>query len=194
MIFGIDFTSTNGAPGLESSLHHYDPTHSTLNQYQQVITALGNILEQYDTDQYYSIYGYGAQIRYPNQREYSQVQHSFLLNTLINDNIVKSNNNNHEWESYQLQGILHTYIESMKYMKFSEPNLMCPIITSVYNQLSSTANECTQSHQKYSVLILITCGVVNDLQQTIDVIVDAAATVPLSIIIIGVGNADFTGM
>jgi vacuolar-type H+-ATPase subunit F/Vma7 len=51
----------------------------------------------------------------------------------------------------------------------------------------------TQQSQKYNILLIITDGVINDMQYTIDEIV-RGSLLPLSIIIVGVGNADFTAM
>jgi len=45
----------------------------------------------------------------------------------------------------------------------------------------------------YSVLLIITDGAITDASQTVDAIVQASY-LPLSIIIIGVGNADFSQM
>jgi hypothetical protein len=44
----------------------------------------------------------------------------------------------------------------------------------------------------YSVLCIFTAGEVADLQETIDLICTAAEDAPMSIVIIGVGNKDFT--
>jgi hypothetical protein len=51
----------------------------------------------------------------------------------------------------------------------------------------------TQEHQHYTVLLIITDGVINDMDETIAGIVRASA-LPLSIVIIGVGAADFSAM
>jgi len=53
--------------------------------------------------------------------------------------------------------------------------------------------QVTQFNQKYNILLIITDGVINDLQDTIDQIVNASR-MPLSIIIVGVGRADFSAM
>jgi hypothetical protein len=45
----------------------------------------------------------------------------------------------------------------------------------------------------YTVLLILTDGAITDSSQTIDAIVQASY-LPLSIIIIGVGNADFSQM
>jgi hypothetical protein len=50
-----------------------------------------------------------------------------------------------------------------------------------------------QGNQKYFVLLIITDGVINDVESTIASLV-AAADLPLSVLIVGVGNADFTQM
>jgi len=50
-----------------------------------------------------------------------------------------------------------------------------------------------QTPQHYSVLLILTDGVINDMNASIRAIVEAS-TRPLSIIIVGVGDADFTDM
>jgi len=54
-------------------------------------------------------------------------------------------------------------------------------------------NNVTQNNQKYQILLIITDGIINDMKQTIDEIVRGSA-LPLSIIIVGVGEADFSSM
>jgi hypothetical protein len=49
-----------------------------------------------------------------------------------------------------------------------------------------------QEQQKYTVLLLLTDGVINDEEATIASIVQASNQ-PLSIVIVGVGAADFSG-
>jgi hypothetical protein len=45
---------------------------------------------------------------------------------------------------------------------------------------------------QYFVLLIITDGIISDMQQTIDAVVDASF-LPMSLIIVGVGNEDFEG-
>jgi hypothetical protein len=49
----------------------------------------------------------------------------------------------------------------------------------------------SQHNQKYTICLIITDGTINDFEQTADEIV-AASKLPVSIIIVGVGDADFT--
>ena len=51
----------------------------------------------------------------------------------------------------------------------------------------------SQLNQKYQILLIITDGIINDMQKTIDQIV-RGSRLPLSIIIVGVGSDDFESM
>jgi hypothetical protein len=55
---------------------------------------------------------------------------------------------------------------------------------------NQNAVEMSQFNQKYTVLLILTDGVINDLDRTIDEVVKGSL-LPLSIIIVGIGNADF---
>lgn len=51
----------------------------------------------------------------------------------------------------------------------------------------------TPSLQQYFILLIITDGVISDMEETRHAVVQASK-LPMSIIIVGVGNADFTAM
>lgn len=53
--------------------------------------------------------------------------------------------------------------------------------------------EVSQYHQQYQILLIITDGIINDMEKTVDEIV-RGADLPLSIVIVGVGEADFESM
>ncbi|XP_014630327.1 protein BONZAI 1 isoform X5 [Glycine max] len=73
---------------------------------------------------------------------------------------------------------------------FTGPTLFGPVIsTAALIASQSVAN----GGRKYFVLLIITDGVVTDLQETKDAIVKAS-DLPLSILIVGVGGADFKEM
>merc|ERR1719240_28485 len=57
---------------------------------------------------------------------------------------------------------------------------------------TARSSQCSAT-QEYYVLLVITDGVITDMQDTISTIVRASDT-PLSIVIVGVGNADFDAM
>ncbi len=47
-----------------------------MNQYQQVIESVGRVLESYDTDKRFPVFGFGARVRMPDG-QWSVVQHCF---------------------------------------------------------------------------------------------------------------------
>ena len=51
----------------------------------------------------------------------------------------------------------------------------------------------TQNNQKFNILLIITDGVINDMQATIDQIV-RGSRLPMCLIIVGVGGANFDAM
>lgn len=55
------------------------------------------------------------------------------------------------------------------------------------------AENVSQANQKHFILLIITDGIINDMQKTIDQVV-RGSTLPLSIIIVGVGNDEFENM
>lgn len=61
-------------------------------------------------------------------------------------------------------------------------------MTEFYNYVRST-----QGRNIYNILLLLTDGIINDMPQTRKTIVDLSS-LPCSIIIVGVGSADFTQM
>ena len=63
----------------------------------------------------------------------------------------------------------------------------------VLGELSSLRDITVFLWQQYFVLLIITDGVITDLDETRQAIVNAAK-LPMSIIIVGVGNADFAAM
>jgi len=172
LIVAIDFTASNGDPNLSKSLHYNNP--NSPNEYVKAITAVGEILRFYDSDQLFPVYGFGAKVPPTNQ-----VSHCFPLN---------GNPNNPE--VYGIQGILDIYYRSLNTVTLYGPTIFSQIIKTGF-EIASQQN--SQSEQHYYILLIITDGVINDMEATIDEIVQNNA-LPLSIVIVGVGDEDFTNM
>ncbi len=177
MICCIDFTASNGPASDYNSLHFMDPS-GRPNEYQSAISAVGSILEEYDHDKQFPVYGFGGII---NGTE--QVSHCFPLT--FDPNHV---------EVDRVAGILGCYVNALQCVRLHGPTCFAPIIRSASDlarQYDATTNSTAE--QKYIVLLIITDGVIMDMDSTRDAIV-AACNLPLSIIIVGVGNADFSAM
>lgn len=69
----IDFTASNGESSQPSSLHYL----GAFNQYEQAISSVGSILEVYDNDRSFPVYGFGGIPRFMGS---NQISHSFPLN------------------------------------------------------------------------------------------------------------------
>ncbi|CAK9204572.1 unnamed protein product [Sphagnum troendelagicum] len=168
----VDFTASNGNPLQPDSLHYFDPSGRS-NAYQTAIRAVGQIIHHYDTDKRFPCWGFGGRpIDGP-------VSHCFALN---------GNNSNPVVDG--IPGIMFAYSQALRNITLAGPTLFAPVI----NMAASIASQhVSQDNQKYFVLLIITDGVITDLQQTIIAIINAAE-LPLSLLIVGVGGADFTEM
>ncbi|KAJ1262626.1 hypothetical protein BS78_09G123200 [Paspalum vaginatum] len=167
----VDFTASNGDPRVPQSLHYIDPS-GRPNSYQQAILGVGEVLQFYDNDKRFPAWGFGA-------RTQGHVSHCFNLNTATND-----------CEVVGVEGIMSAYTSCLYSVSLAGPTLFGPVI----NKAAEIASQSLQySNNKYFVLLIITDGVLTDIQETKDCIV-RASDLPLSILTVGVGNADFKQM
>lgn len=168
----IDFTASNGNPRLPDSLHYIDPS-GRPNAYQRAILEVGQVLQFYDSDKRFPAWGFGARpIDGP-------VSHCFNLN-----------GSNSYCEVEGIHGIMTAYISALHNVSLAGPTLFGPVVTAAAQIASQAVSE---NQPKYFVLLIITDGVITDLQETKDALV-MASDLPLSILIVGVGGADFKEM
>ena len=167
---GIDFTGSNGHPKDFGSLHSIHGP----NDYERAINACAKIVGKYDDDQLFPVFGFGAIINAPGHTEASMC---FNLNFSKDPNIYGLEN---------INKVYHDCIE-MEKITFSGPTEFTPLIKEVISRINK------DDLFEYHILMILTDGVIDDLQQTIDVIVEASF-LPLSIIIVGIGNEDFKKM
>ncbi|KAK3135745.1 hypothetical protein QOZ80_5BG0422880 [Eleusine coracana subsp. coracana] len=167
----VDFTASNGDPRAPQSLHYIDPSGNP-NSYQQAIQGVGEVLQFYDSDRRFPAWGFGAKTQ-------THVSHCFNLNTATND-----------CEVVGVAGIMSAYTTTLYSVSLAGPTMFGPVI----NKAAEIASHSLQyGNNRYFVLLIITDGVLTDIQETKDCIV-RASDLPLSILIVGVGNADFKQM
>jgi copine 1/2/3 len=87
-------------------------------------------------------------------------------------------------------GLVHAYKNSFNYVGLSGPTYLAPVIATAAQM---SAADAAAERLKYTVLLLLTDGQANDLEAAVGAIVAASST-PLSIVIVGVGGADFSAM
>lgn len=175
LVIGIDFTRSNGTPDSKESLHYLEGSESE-NEYITAIRAVGDILQYYDSDKRIPVFGFGAKL----PPYFDIVSHCFALNGDIFDPEVKG-----------IDKVVETYRRSCKEVVFHGPTVLSHLLRRV--TVIATAREVNQDQQQYFILLIITDGNVNDMEATTHELV-AASSLPLSVIIVGVGDEDFTKM
>ena len=142
-----------------------------MNDYEQAIQACGMIVAYYDSDQKFPTLGYGA-----------------LLNGEQEVNMCFNVNFKQDPEIYLIDNVLKEYRNSFKYLQLAGPTNFYPLIRRVVDTIKHENNPL-----KYNILLILTDGIINDLGPTIDVLVEGSF-LPLSVIIIGIGNHHFQEM
>jgi hypothetical protein len=169
-IIAVDFTSSNGDPRSPESLHYNDPRQPNL--YARALRSVGEILQDYDSDKRFPAFGFGAKL--PDGR----ISHEFPLNGNVTDPDCPG-----------IDGVLEAYHKTLNTVKLHGPTNFAPII----NNVARMASQGGDSGSNYFILLILTDGIITDMPLTCEAIVDASS-LPLSIIIVGIGNADFDAM
>uniref|UniRef100_H3BW79 Copine-3 n=2 Tax=Tetraodon nigroviridis TaxID=99883 RepID=H3BW79_TETNG len=169
----IDFTGSNGDPRVPGSLHFINP--EGYNEYLTAIWAVGNVIQDYDSNKMFPVFGFGAQVP-PSW----QVSHQFPVNFNPSNPFCAG-----------IEGVIQAYQRCLPQLKLWGPTNFAPII----NHAACFARQALQQNMasQYYVLLIITDGVITDMDLTRSAIVEASR-LPMSIIIVGVGGADFSAM
>nr|CAN74634.1 hypothetical protein VITISV_032757 [Vitis vinifera] len=174
----VDFTAvlfcpaSNGNPRTPDSLHYIDPS-GQFNAYQQAIMEVGEVIQFYDSDKRFPAWGFGG------RTIDGTISHCFNLNGSASGVEVEG-----------VQGIMAAYASALNHVALAGPTLFGQVIN---NAAEIAGQSLSYSSCKYFVLLIITDGVLTDLQETKDALV-RASDLPLSILIVGVGGADFKQM
>ena len=168
LTIGIDFTSSNKQPNDPTSLHYLG---GEMNDYELAIRACGTIVAYYDYNQLFPVYGFGAVIKGTN-----------TANMCFNINFQKNP------DIYTIDNVINEYHHCFDNIILAGPTEFCPLIKKVNDKIRKENNNL-----KYHILMILTDGIIVDLQQTIDALVEGSF-LPLSVIIIGIGNDHFQEM
>ncbi|CAH1784993.1 unnamed protein product [Owenia fusiformis] len=166
----IDFTASNGNPQQPTSLHYINPYQP--NQYAMALKAVMEIIQDYDSDKMFPALGFGARLP-PDGR----VSHEFFLNQHASNPYCQG-----------VEGVMEAYHLSLSRVQLYGPTNFAPII----NHVTKFA-QARQDGGDYFILLILTDGIITDMPQTCEAIVNASS-LPVSIIIVGVGNAEFDAM
>ncbi|VDO05167.1 unnamed protein product [Rodentolepis nana] len=125
-----------------------------------------------DSDNLFPAYGFGARIRPDNL-----VSHNFPLNGHPENPFCQG-----------IAGVMEAYRYALQTVTLHGPTNFAPIITQVANLAQQT-----DDGSQYYILLILTDGIICDMPQTKAAVVNASR-LPISIIIVGIGAADFSAM
>jgi hypothetical protein len=140
MMVAVDFTGSNGDPRDTRSLHYVNP--NAPNEYERALEAVGSVVAPYDSDGRFQMVGFGAKIN-------GQPNHCFGMTPPEGVEGVA--------------GMLQTYRSVVQQIELWGPTNFTPTISSAA-QLASQFQ--TQQDQKYFILLILTDGVITDMDQT----------------------------
>jgi hypothetical protein len=167
----IDFTSSNGDPREENSLHYQ--CDGSLNDYEETITAIGEALDVYSKTKDYSVWGFGAKFG-------GEVRHVFQCGA------TKTVNG--------LDGIITAYKSVFQNdLTMSGPTDFRSVIQAAAVRARKNHLSATENSVLYTVLLIITDGIMENLQEIQEKLA-AYSEMPLSIVFVGVGRSDFRQM
>ena len=164
---GIDFTRSNEVPTELDSLHNISK--GIPNNYETIILSLGTILSQYNPSKNFPVFGFGAFVN-------GESNHCFNINFNINPNINT------------IEKVIEEYHKCIYKIEFSGP-------TNVYPVLNRFINKVKEDNiiNNYHVFLLLTDGLIDDMNNAIDILIESS-NYPISVIIIGIGEENFDKM
>lgn len=137
---------------------------------------VGAVVEPYDSDRSFPVFGFGG---IPRHMGHNDVSHCFAMNgNAANPEIIG------------IAGIVSTYRQTLKDIGLGGPTLFAPLLQEFKTYVESVV---AQGQMTYQILLLLTDGAIHDMPATINLLCELAM-LPCSIIIVGVGDADFTSM
>ncbi|KAI9338258.1 Copine-domain-containing protein [Zopfochytrium polystomum] len=168
----IDLTASNN-PQRKSQLGLAAPPQSNyppLNEYQRALIGIGQVVQEYDNDKTVPVFGFGFamnNIKYPC---------SFFGNAVGVDGILK----------------LYYEILMNPALQLYGPTDFAPVLREATENLKKHL-QAEPNQLVYHILLILTDGQITDMEATTHALA-AAANLPLSIIVVGVGSANFGDM
>ena len=169
LVFAVDCTKSNGIDITEESNLHYH-TSTWLNDYQAAVLKMSNIYDSFD-GQGFTLWGYGGLVNGVHQSYFTMGEHLESPDAIV--------------RTYDI-----TFAHDNPYFSLGERAELKHVIQAAqYRAIRSN-----QERHCYTTLVILSTGVVDDLQATIDAVCASAEDAPLSIVIIGVGSGSFKSM
>lgn len=179
-IIAVDLTRSNASINDPHSLHYMSG--DGINAYATTIKAMGDVLSSYTAgdEDGFLMYGFGAKI----PPTHTICSHCFSLTGNFLMPAVPD-----------VKSLVEAYQNSLKVVTLHGPTRLTKVLDTAFIWARPHAEATTEGSNgidmKYHVLLLITQGGVEDDEEIVAQISEAAA-IPLSIVIVGVGEGDLT--
>lgn len=95
LVAAIDYTASNGDPSSVNSLHYIGDR----NQYESALNNVGQVVEPYDSDRSFPVFGFGG---IPRHLGVNSVNHCFAMNGNPGDPSITG-----------ISNIVHTYRQTL---------------------------------------------------------------------------------
>ena len=178
LTIGIDFTGSNGSYSDPRSLHYLN---NGMNDYEKAIRSCGDILAYYDDDQLFPVFGFGFKF----------IDSSNYQSGVYNYDNYPVNCNTSDPNIHLIDNVLKEYRQFITKVTLWGPTNFAPMINDLNREVKENLKNGLVMH--YNILLILTDGQINDMQDTIDGLVEASF-LPISVIIVGIGDGNFGNM
>lgn len=179
LICAVDFTSSNGDPRQPNSRHYM--MSSKPNEYEAAMLTVANMLSSYSSDTRIPAYGFGANLP-PN---YS-VSHCFPISEHeLGDPFCNG-----------IEGLISAYKATLNRIQLFGPTMFSEVLRTVnifVSRRTEASLKAGNTTLAYTVLLILTDGAISDYDASLDELI-RLSRLPLSVVIIGIGNEDFGRM
>ena len=179
LTIGIDFTGSNGHYKDQPSYHYLD---GGMNNYEKAIRSCGDIVAHYDNHQLFPVFGFGFCFIDSDLNNFEGKYTDF--NYPINCNTENP-------KIQYIDGVLKEYRKFITKIHLSGPTYFSPMINDLNYEVKKELSE--GKIMNYHILMILTDGQIDDMEETKDALVEASF-LPVSVIIIGIGDGNFGNM
>ena len=164
----IDFSESGGA-----NCHHVVKNESI---FEYLMRSFLDVLEPYNEDQFFHIYGYGFKLKEPKKKEYDP--YMFPLSQ-------KS-----DYPSVSIKEISKLYNEFLKAINFDKAKTNIDVIIKKFNGAIKEDIE-NYDTRDYNILLIFANNDITDEKEFVKNII-FTSTLPISIIVVGLGKGPYT--
>lgn len=157
-----------------------------MNPYEKAIFEVGSVLEHYTYDKKFHLQGFGGQPSYcDDPSENAQTSFCWNLNGKPYLNLLDA-------KVSGTGGMLSYYQKAVTMTEFKGPTYFLETLKR-FLYIVKREQEMIDFCQLYYIFVIVTDGCIHDMRETIKVVVDMSY-MPVSIIIIGIGDENFKSM